>query len=299
MTRFAPAGPYDLGRDTNSIPRPRMEDVRHLIADMLPEFSLTTLRSSYQCELITVILGSRNRTRFPASHRFSRGELGAWTKNCLKRMRASELFDAMGDAQLDPLQPYTVFSVSQFGEPFRGWVNEVARRLQLPQNDAFSTLWMARGGHVSALHHDGFWVHGRWNLAIAGQKRWSFLPPAFPHVRPVPLWDLNRRYSKLYRESFPSEWLHEAQGGYQFDLGPGQMVTWGREWWHRVEVAPSGLTASISTLAHRRIERLQPAGLLESLKSFVFGEVARNLDKDCPIVTVEELRQWATESTAA
>lgn len=289
----APAGPFDIGRASGSIPRPRMEDVRSLIGDLLPQFSVEMLRASYQGGEAPFILGARNRMRFPASNRFVRGGLESWIRSFTCRVRREEIFDVLADSRLDPLQPYVVFGLTQFGDPFRGFVETLNRRLQLPAAQGFTTLWMSRAGYVSALHEDGFRVHGRWNLAVAGEKHWDFLPPGFAEVRRLPMWDLNRRYSELYRDPIPPEWFQDGRGACHFDLVPGQMVAWGRRWWHRVEVAPTGLTASLSTLAHHRSERFLPAALPETLQSFLFGEVRRDVGASCPLVTLEDLRGWA------
>lgn len=295
----AGAGPFDIARDAASIPRPRMADVRPLIGDLLPQFSVEMLRASYKGGTASFILGARNRARFPASNRFARGPLEAWIRSFTCQVRPEEIFDILSDSSLDPLQPYTVFGVSQFGDPFRSWTEALNRRLQLPASDGFTTLWMSRGGYVSALHEDGFRVHGRWNLALAGEKHWDFLPPRFRGVERLPMWDLNRRYSALYRDPIPTEWRDEEGGASHVDLVPGQMVTWGRRWWHRVEVAPTGLTASISTLAHRRAERLHPGSFPEALQSLVFGETRRDVGRSCPMVTIGELRSWAEAERAA
>jgi hypothetical protein len=237
----------------------------------------------------------RARERFPRSSRFHTRALRDWELRTRVTVSASEAFDVIGDPAIAPLMPYAALSLHAFGRPLRSVVVELHRRLQLDPR-GFAVLWIGSGGHVTPLHHDGDLVHGRWHLVVRGAKQFDFVPPGSRQVPRLPWWDLHRRFSALYKAPLPDRWLSDGTGAHRFHLGPGQMVTWARRWWHRVEIAPSGVTIGLSTRGRppeRRFERRAIAHLIESR---IVGEVEHYLDaldEEPPAMTLEELRALA------
>jgi hypothetical protein len=74
------------------------------------------------------------------------------------------------------------------------------------------------------------------------------------------------------------------------------MVTWGRRWWHRVEIAESGVTVALSTRGHRPQERFRPRAIAQRLGGKFLGEVEQyleELDVQAPVMTLGELRSLA------
>jgi hypothetical protein len=67
-------------------------------------------------------------------------------------------------------------------------------------------------------------------------------------------------------------------------LEAGQMVTWGMRWWHRVEVAPTGVSVGISTRGYGMEKRCRR--VLYEATNRAIGEVEHYfdaLDEDPPI----------------
>lgn len=97
----------------------------------------------------------------------------------------------------------------------------------------------------------------------------------------------------MYTSPVPEAWLSDGTGARRAHLGPGQMVTWGRRWWHRVEIDDSAVTITLSTRGHRPQERLRPRALTQRLGVRFFGEVEQyleSLDIQPPVRTPDELR---------
>jgi hypothetical protein len=144
------------------------------------------------------------------------------------------------------------------------------------------------------LHHDGEMVHGRWHLVVAGGKQWDFVPPRLSAVPRMPRFDLHRRFSTLYKDPVPDAW--QAEGARRFHVGPGQMVSWARNWWHRVEIARQGVTIGLSTRGHRIAEARQLRGLLHRLESRLVGEIEYALENSEETVTLTDLAELRREA---
>jgi hypothetical protein len=286
------AGRYLFDRNSSALTHPVLEDVKETIGELLPEFTDDALRGSYLGETLSVVLGVlRAREPFPRSSRLDTQALVSWENRTKVTLAASDAFDVLCDPSFASLMPYAVSSVHAFGEPLRAVILEIQRRLPLDPY-GLSLLWIGSGGHVSPLHHDGDMVHGRWHLVVRGAKQFDFLPPGSRRVPRLPRWDLHRRFSTLYKAPIPDAWLSDGTGAHRLHLAPGQMVAWGRRWWHRVEIARSGVTIGLSTRGQRREEMFSARGLAHLLGSWVIGEVEHYLEGvDEPLPrTLAELR---------
>jgi hypothetical protein len=207
-------------------------------------------------------------------------------------MTASDALDVIYDGEFASLMPYSVLPVQAFGNPLRSVIVEIQKRL-VPDPYGFSLLWLGSGGQVTPLHHDGDMVHGRWHLVVQGGKTFDFLPPGSRRVPRFPLWDLYRRFSPLYKSPISDVWLTDGTGAYRVHLAPGQMVTWARRWWHRVEIAGSGVTIALSTRGQRPEEMSRPRGIAHRLGSWVLGEAEHYLETHGdapPFRTIEQLK---------
>ena len=288
----ARAGRYVIDRKTLMLSRPLFEDVKDEIADLLLEFTDDALRRSYRADRMAIILGFlRTQEMFPKSNRFNTRELVAWESRTTANVSASDAFDVICDPSLAPLMPYTALSVHAFGRPLKSVILEVQRRLPLDPH-GFALLWIGSGGHVSPLHHDGDMVHGRWHLVVRGAKQFDFMPPESRRVPRFAWWDLHRRFSPLYKSPLPDSWLTDGTGASRVHLNPGQMVAWGRRWWHRVEIAKSGVTIGLSTRGQLRQEMFGPCGIAHLIASRMIGEVEHYLealDIDPPMQTLKQL----------
>ncbi|MGW4201970.1 hypothetical protein [Streptomyces sp. NPDC004726] len=275
------------------LPRPLVRDEHDAIADLLPEFSEEALRESYRGQGMELILGVfRTRQMFPRTHRFDTAELLAWERRTKAVTTAGTAFDVIHDPAFRRLKPYAVIPVQAFGAPLRAVVLEIHRRLALDPY-GFALLWIGSGGYVTPLHHDGEMVHGRWNLVVRGGKRFDFVPPSCRRVPRLPVWDLCRRFSPMYTSPVPDAWLSDGTGACRADLVPGQMVTWGRRWWHRAEIPESGVTVTLSTRGHRPQERFRPRAVAQRLGVRFWGEMEQYLDTldiQPPVMTLGELR---------
>jgi hypothetical protein len=283
---------YVIDRRTSALPCPLVEDVNDKIADLLPAFTEESLRESFCGETMTIILGVlRSREMFPKSNRFRTRSLVSWENRTRATMATSDGFKVIFDPSFAPIEPYAIMPVQAFGYPLKSAIIEIQKRLQIDPY-GFSLLWIGSGGHVTPLHHDGDLVHGRWHLVVRGCKQFDFMPPESQHVPRFSWWDLYRRFSSLYKLPFPEAWLRDGISQ-RIHLTPGQMVTWGRKWWHRVEISKSGVTVALSTRGHRREEMNQFRGIAYHLGSLVIGEVEdflESLDEQPPITTIEELK---------
>jgi hypothetical protein len=263
------------------------------LAELLPAFTDEMLRESYRAETMVIILGLlRAREMFPPSSRFNTKGLVAWENRTRVTMTASDAFDVICDPSFAPLMPYAVMPVQVFGRPLRSVILEIQKRVPLDPY-GFSLLWMGSGGQVTPLHHDGDLVHGRWHLVVRGAKQFDLMPPGSRNVPRFAWWDLYRRFSPLYKSPLPDAWLTDGSGAHRFQLTPGQMVTWARRWWHRVEIAKSGVTIGLSTRGQRPEERYRPRGIAHLLGSWVIGEAEHYLEalgEEPPLMTVKELR---------
>lgn len=294
IRNLVPAGPYDIAdRSDAALPRPRFEDVRGAIADLLPYFTEELIRNGYKGTHLPFVLGARSDERFPASCRLRARSVLAWSARKTAVMEAGEAFQILFDPTFAPLKPYAAVNVRHFGGPIRSLIQETERRLQLDPF-GFSVLWFGQGGYVTPLHHDGALVHGRWHLVVKGEKQWDFVPPGARQVPRMPFWDLHHRFSRLYKQPLPDAWLTDGSGAERYILEPGQMVTWGRRWWHRVEIARRGVTVGLSTRGHRPGEIWRPRCLFEQLHARAVGEIEDLLDRrgDLPeVLRLEELRR--------
>jgi len=284
---------YLIDRRTSALPRPRFEDVSDKVADLLPEFTDEALRSSFRAETMVIILGYlRSQEMFPRSSRFHTRNLVSWENRTRATMTAAEGFEAISDPAFAALMPYAVLPVRAFGRPLRSVIVEMQRRLLLDPY-GFALLWIGSGGQVTPLHHDGDMVHGRWHLVVRGAKQFDFMPPDSRKVPRFGWWDLCRRFSPLYKSPLPDTWLADGTGACRVHLAPGQMVTWARRWWHRVEIAKSGVTIALSTRGQRMEERLRPRGIRHLLESKIIGEAEYYLEalgEGPPFRTIEQLR---------
>ena len=284
---------YVIERRTSALPRPRFEDVNEKVADLLPEFTDDALRESYRADTMVIILGLlRAQEMFPKSNRFKTRELVSWANRTRATMTASEAFDVICDPSFTPLMPYAVMPVQVFDRPLKSIILEMQKRLLLDPY-GFSLLWIGSGGQVTPLHNDGDMVHGRWHLVVRGAKQFDFMPPGSRSVPRFAWWDLYRRFSPLYKSPLPDAWLTDGTGAHRIHLTPGQMVTWGRRWWHRVEVAKSGVTIGLSTRGQRPEEMSRPRGIAHSLGSRLIGEAEHYLEalgEEPPLRTIEQLR---------
>jgi hypothetical protein len=283
---------YAIGRHRGALPAPRVEDVKPAIADLLPEFADDALRRDYTAGAMTLVLGLlRAREMFPRSHRFDARDLVSWHTRTSATLGAADAFDVLCNPEFAPLMPYAALSVRAFGGRVRGAIREIEKRLPLDPH-GFSVFWIGTGGHVSPLHHDGDMVHGRWHLVLRGAKQFDFVPPSSREVPRLAPWDLFRRFSPLYKSPLPDAWVAEGRA-HRVHLAPGQMVAWGRRWWHRVEIGPSGLTIGISTRGHRREEARTRHGIANFVGSRVIGEAEHYLDAtgcEPPVRSLEQLR---------
>jgi hypothetical protein len=293
---FASEAPYFIAdRSRRSLPTPRFEDVGARVADLLPLFTEAAVRRAYRGGTVPVTIGARTRARFPRSSRFRRAAVVAWSRRNTAFMVPGEAFTALFDPTFRPLEPYAAVPVRDLGEPLAGVLREMERRLCLdPQG--FSLIWIGQGGFVTPLHHDGQMVHGRWHLVVAGGKQWDFVPPRLAAVPRMPPWDLHRRFSALYKEPVPDTW--QAKGARRLQIGPGQMVSWARNWWHRVEIAREGVTIGLSTRGHRAAEGRQLRGLLHRLESHLVGEIEYALEGSEETVTLTALADLLPELPA-
>ncbi|GAA2767628.1 hypothetical protein GCM10010103_66700 [Streptomyces paradoxus] len=286
-------GGTTIDRRAAALPRPLVRDEHHAIGDLLPEFSEEALRKSYRGQGMELIPGMfRTRQSFPRAHRFDLTELLAWERRTKALMSAGQAFDVIHDPSFRTLKPYAVIPVQAFGQPLQSVIMEMHRRLSLDPY-GFALLWIGSGGYVTPLHHDGEMVHGRWNLVVRGNKQFDFVPPSCRRVPRRPLWDLCRRFSSMYTSPVPEAWLSDGTGAIRANLGPGQMVTWGRRWWHRVEIDDSAVTITLSTRGHRPQDKLRPRALAQRLGVRLFGEVEHyleSLDSQPPVMTPGELR---------
>jgi hypothetical protein len=287
-----PRGSYVIDRSNSAVPRPHVEDVSDKIADLLSEFTEDALRDSFRCETMPIILGVlRSREMFPKSNRFQTRKLVSWENRTRATVAASDGFDVIFDPRFAPIEPYAVMPVQAFGSPLRPVIVEMQKRLRVDPY-GFSILWMGSGGYVTPLHHDGDLVHGRWHLVVRGAKQFDFVPPGSRRVPRFAWWDLYRRFSPLYKSPLPDCWLTDGTGAYRVHLAPGQMVTWGRRWWHRVEIAKSGVTIALSTRGYRQKEMTQLRGIAYHLGSLIIGDAERFLEAlgdEPPIMTLDQL----------
>jgi len=277
--------------------RPRLEDVNDRIGELLPAFREEILRKSFRAETMTVVLGAlRARQMFPRSNRFDIKALLDWEARTKATLLAEEAFDLIYDPAFADLMPYAVLPVEMFGRPLRSAILEMQRRLGLEQ-DGFALLWVGSGGHITPLHHDGPMVHGRWHLVLRGQKRFDFLPPRFHGVSRLAPWDLYRRFSPLYKSSLPDSWFTDDAGA-RIELLPGQMVTWSRRWWHRVEVGRSGVTVALSTRGRQREQPFHPRSLVNRLAMRLIGDVESTVETRSAFVTVLSLADIRAMTTS-
>jgi hypothetical protein len=244
-----------------------------------------------------IILGVlRSREMFPKSNRFQTRKLVSWENRTRATVAASDGFDVIFDPSFAPIEPYAVLPVPAFGGRLRSAIVEIQKRLRLDRY-GFALLWMGSGGHVTPLHHDGDLVHGRWHLVVQGGKQFDFVPPGARCVPRFAWWDLYRRFSPLYKSPLPDAWLTDGTGAHRVHLAPGQMVTWGRRWWHRAEIARSGVTIALSTRGHRQEEMTQLRGIAHRLGSRIIGEAEDFLEalgEEPPMMTLEQLKALLT-----
>jgi hypothetical protein len=295
-----PSPRYEIG--STALPAPRVEDVSSEVADLLPAFTDDALRTSYRAGSMSLDIGAlRAREMFPRSSRFDARELVAWHNRTRATLSAADAFDVLCEPAFACLMPYVALSVRAFGEPLKSVIAEMEKRLALDPH-GFSVLWIAAGRHISPLHHDGSMVHGRWHLAVRGTKQFDFMPPGSRRVPRLPPWDLFRRFSPIYRAPLPDAWLADEAGdagGCRVQLNPGQMVAWGRRWWHRVEVGHD-LTIGISTRGHRQEDRFGPHTITHLVGSWIVGEAEHHLDRlgcKAPARTLEEM--WALRASVS
>jgi hypothetical protein len=292
-TPAGPTGRYDISRRSSALPRPRFEDVGAEIQDLLPAFSDDALRRSFRGDSIALVLGVlRDRERFPPSSRFNAQDLVSWELRTRATVSAADGFQVICDPTFAPLMPYAALPVMAFGEPIKSVIAEIHRRLTLDPY-GFSVVWIGSGGHVTPLHHDGDMVHGRWHLCVRGKKQFDFMPPRSRSVPRFAWWDLYRRFSVLYKSPLPDAWLTDGTGAARVHLAPGQMVTWGRRWWHRVEIDKSEVSIGLSTRGHRPEERYRPRGIAHLIESRIIGEAEHYLDAvgaEPPVRTLDQLR---------
>jgi Cupin-like domain len=286
-------GSFVIDRRTSALPRPFVADVSDKIADLLSEFTEDALRDSFKWETMPIILGAlRSREMFPKSNRFQTRKLVSWENRTRAMVTAADGFDVIFDPSFAPIEPYAVMPVQAFGIPLRPAIIEMQKRLRVDPY-GFSILWMGSGGHVTPLHHDGDLVHGRWHLVVRGDKQFDFVPPRSRRVPRLAWWDLYRRFSPLYTSPLPDFWLTDGTGAYRLHLGPGQMVTWGRKWWHRVEIAKSGVTIALSTRGYQQKDVKQLRGIAYHLGSVIIGDAERFLEAlgdEPPIMTLDQLK---------
>jgi hypothetical protein len=276
-----------------------VEDVNDKIADLLPEFTYDAFRDSFQGEMMPIILGVlRSREMFPKSNRFQTRKLVSWENRTRAMVAASDGFDVIFDPSFASIQPYAVMPVQAFGGTLRAAIVEIQKRLRVDPY-GFALLWMGSGGYVTPLHHDGDLVHGRWHLVVRGSKLFDFVPPGSRCVPRFARWDLYRRFSPLYKSPLPDSWLTDGTGAYRVHLAPGQMVTWGRKWWHRVEIAKAGVTIALSTRGHRKKEMTQLRGIVHRLGSRIIGEAEDFLEalgEEPSLMTLDQLKELAVKS---
>ena len=283
---------YVVGRESSALPRPVVEDVNHKVSDLLSEFTDDALRDSYLGTTMEVILGGlRGAQMFPRSTRLNTDRLIAWHRRARAKLETDAALDVICEGEHARLRPYTVLPVQAFGSPLRDVIAEMYRRLKLDQH-GFALIWIGSGGYVTPLHHDGELVHGRWHLVVRGAKQFDFMPPRSRRVPRLPPWDLYRRFSPLYTSPIPDTWLTDGTGAHRAHLKPGQMVTWGRRWWHRVQIAEQGVTIALSTRGQVPDERPSPRAIAQQVAANLFGEAEAFLmeqDDDPTIVTPDEL----------
>jgi cupin-like protein len=268
--------------------RPTVVEAADWIGELLPAFDQDYLRRSFQADAMTLVLGVRRaRQMFPRSSRFNSSALVDWEASTKVTLLASEAFDVIFDPELDALMPYAVLPVQLFGRPLRSVIVEMQRRLGL-DDDGFALLWIGSGGHVTPLHHDGPMVHHRWHLLVRGHKRFDLLPPRFPGVSRLPPWDLYRRFSTLYKSPLPDAWFTD-RAGTRVELEPGQMVTWDRRWWHRVEIDRRGVTIALSTRGMRDQQQRSWRGLANQVAMHLVGDVENIVESRAPIPEIVSL----------
>jgi hypothetical protein len=284
---------YVIDRRTAALPQPRVEDVNDRIGDLLPEFTDDALRTSFRGQAMMIILGClRSREMFPKSSRFNTRPLVSWENRTRAIMTAADAFDVICDRSFEPLMPYSVLPVQAFGNPLRSVIVEMHQRLQLDPY-GFALLWIGSGGQITPLHHDGELVHGRWHLVVRGAKQFDFVPPGSRSVPRLAWWDLYRRCSPLYKSALPESWYTDGTGARRVHLMPGQMVTWARKWWHRVEIAKSGVSIALSTRGQRPEERFQLRGIAQLMGGRIIGDAEQYLEtvgEGPPVRTPEQLR---------
>jgi hypothetical protein len=278
---------------TQRVGRPRMQDVGDRIGELLPAFDQDYLRRSFDGPTMTIVIGAhRERQMFPRSNRLRSQALVAWEQSTKVTLLAPEAFDVLFDPELAALMPYAVVPLQLFGRPLRSVLLEMQRRLGM-DDDGFALLWIGSGGHVTPLHHDGPMVDGRWHLVVRGQKRFDLLPPRFSSVPRLPPWDLYRRFSPLYKSPLPDAWFGDRGPGRRFDLLPGQMVTWDRRWWHRVEIGRSDVTIAVSTRGVRDDEQRGRRATVERLVMRFVGDVESTVERHAPplrIISIDDVR---------
>lgn len=285
---------YVMARESSALARPVVEDVSDRISDLLSEFTDDALRDSFRGHTIEVILGAlRERQPFPKSNRFNTSDLIAWEKRSKVTMDARSAFSVICDPAFAQLRPYTVLPVPAFGAPLQDVIVETNGRVRIDPY-GFALLWIGAGGYVTPLHHDGELVHARWHLVVRGEKQFDFLPPACPRVPRLPRRNLYRRFSPLYTSPIPDAWLTDKTGAHRAHLAPGHMVTWGRRWWHRVQVAESGVTVALSTRGIRPDERSSPRAIAQRVTSKILGEAEELLEEaeaNPTLVNLDDLRR--------
>lgn len=251
---------------------PSATDVTGTIGGWLPEFTEKALRESYRAETVPVVLGAlRAREMFPASNRFRTRRLVAWEQRTRATLLADDAFDLIFDPARAHVMPYTVLPVQWFGRPLAPIVRDVQRALGITE-DGFALVWIGSGGHVTPLHNDGPWVHGRRHLVVAGRKTFDLLPPRFRGVRRTAPWDLYRRFSALYKEVLPVTWFDDGPG-VRAHLEPGHMLTWDRQWWHRVEISNEGVTVALSTRGQQEPQLSRSRKAAAQLSMRLLGDV--------------------------
>lgn len=283
--------PFEADRRT-ALTRPRFEDVNDRVGELLPAFTQEFLRRSFQAETMTLVLGAlRAQQIFPRSNRFDTKALLDWELRTKATLLAPEAFDLIYDPASAELMPYAVLPVQLFGRPLRSVIVEMQRRLGL-EPDGFALVWIGSGGHVTPLHHDGPMIHGRWHLVVEGRKQFDLLPPRFPGVSRLAPWDLYRRFSPLYKSPLPDAWIADDAGA-RVELRPGQMVSWGRRWWHRVEIDKTGVTIALSTRGQQHEPMLHPRGIAHRLMMRLIGDIESTVESRAPsptLLSLDEVR---------
>jgi hypothetical protein len=77
------------------------------------------------------------------------------------------------------------------------------------------------------------------------------------------------------------------------------MVTWSRQWWHRVEIDPSGVTIALSTRGQQQQSMLHPRVIAHRLTMRLVGDVESTVETRAGLPTLVSLDDVRTIGSCA